>query len=95
MDMMTPKHAKPQPAARFSWDPPEDAYEKDRIKELEGQLAFANETISNLQKQCGRMSKWASEIEANAKDMLAEKDERIAQLEKALIETTIRTYQEV
>ena len=41
---------------------------ENRIKDLEKRLAFANETIRKLQDQCGRMSKWASEIEANAQD---------------------------
>lgn len=40
----------------------------NRIKDLESRLEFANETIRKLQEQCGRMSKWASEIEANAQD---------------------------
>lgn len=58
---------------------------ENRIKELEKKLVFANETIKKLQEQCGRMSKWASEIEANAKDRLAEKDERIAELEAKIV----------
>ena len=45
---------------------------ENRIKDLEKRLAFANETIRKLQDQCGRMSKWASEIEANAEDKLTE-----------------------
>ena len=40
----------------------------NRIRDLESRLEFANETIRKLQEQCGRMSKWASEIEANAQD---------------------------
>ena len=56
----------------------------NRIKELEKKLVFANETIKKLQEQCGRMSKWASEIEAGAQDKLAEKDARIKTLEKAM-----------
>lgn len=45
---------------------------ENRIKDLEKRLAFANETIRKLQDQCGRMSKWASEIEANAEDRITE-----------------------
>ena len=56
----------------------------NRIKELEKKLVFANDTIKKLQEQCGRMSKWASEIEANAQEKLAEKDARIKTLEKAM-----------
>lgn len=44
----------------------------NRIKDLESRLEFANETIRKLQEQCGRMSKWASEIEANAEDKITE-----------------------
>lgn len=56
----------------------------NRIKELEKKLIFANDTIKKLQEQCGRMSKWASEIEANAQEKLAEKDAKIKTLEKAM-----------
>ena len=42
----------------------------NRIRDLESRLEFANETIRKLQEQCGRMSKWASEIEANAEDKM-------------------------
>ena len=56
----------------------------NRIKELEKKLIFANDTIKKLQEQCGRMSKWASEIEANAQDKLAEKDAKIKKLESAM-----------
>ena len=45
-----------------------DEFTENRIKDLESRLAFANETIKKLQEQCSRMSKWASEIEANAQD---------------------------
>ena len=41
-------------------------------KELRKELDFANETIKRLQEQCSRMSKWASEIEANAEDRITE-----------------------
>lgn len=42
----------------------------NRIKDLESRLEFANETIRKLQEQCGRMSKWASEIEAGSEDKI-------------------------
>ena len=41
-------------------------------KELRKELGFANETSKRLQEQCARMSKWASEIEANAEDKITE-----------------------
>lgn len=41
-------------------------------KELKRKLVFAQDTIKKLQEQCSRMSKWASEIEANAQDKLTE-----------------------
>ncbi len=44
----------------------------NRIADLEKRLDFANGTIKKLQEQCGRMSKWASEIEANAEDKITE-----------------------
>ena len=58
---------------------------ENRIKDLEKRLAFANETITKLQEQCGRMSKWASEIEANAQDKLEDKDKEIALRDKAIV----------
>ena len=63
-----------------------EEYLENRIRELEKKLAFANETIKKLQEQCGRMSKWASEIEANAQDRLAEKDAEIKVLQTAVID---------
>ena len=41
-------------------------------RELKRKLVFAQDTIKKLQEQCSRMSKWASEIEANAQDKLTE-----------------------
>ena len=64
---------------------------ENRIKDLESRLEFANETIRKLQEQCGRMSKWASEIEANAKDKLAEKDAEIAVLNEKIAKL-VRLY---
>ena len=63
----------------------------NRIRDLESRLEFANETIRKLQEQCGRMSKWASEIEANAHDKLAEKDAEIAVLNEKIAKL-VRLY---
>lgn len=57
-----------------------EEFEQNRIKGLESRLAFANETIAKLQEQCGRMSKWASEIEANAEDKITELEAENAKL---------------
>ena len=68
-----------------------DEFTENRIKDLESRLAFANETIKKLQEQCGRMSKWASEIEANAEDRLAEKDAEVALLNEKIAKL-VRLY---
>lgn len=47
-----------------------EEFTQNRINDLNSRLEFANETIKKLQEQCGRMSKWASEIEANAQDQV-------------------------
>ena len=62
-----------------------EEFEQNRIKDLESRLAFANETIAKLQEQCGRMSKWASEIEANAEDKLAELEAENAKLRGKIV----------
>lgn len=49
-----------------------EEFNQNRINDLESRLAFANDTIKKLQEQCARMSKWASEIEANAADKVEE-----------------------
>lgn len=49
-------------------------------KELRKELDFANETIKRLQEQCSRMSKWVSEIEANADDKVTELEAENAKL---------------
>ena len=61
-----------------------EEFTANRIRDLESRLEFANETIRKLQEQCSRMSKWASEIEANAQEKIEEKDARIKNLEKAM-----------
>ena len=63
---------------------------ENRIKDLEKRLEFANETIRKLQEQCSRMSKWASEIEANAKDIADTKDDYIKSLEQTIVELAVR-----
>ena len=53
--------------------------------ELKNRLAFSQETITKLQEQCGRMSKWASEIEANAQDEANALRAEIARRNEAII----------
>lgn len=57
----------------------------NRIKDLEKRLAFSQETISKLQKQCSRMSKWVSEIEANAEDRISELEAENAKLRGKIV----------
>ena len=64
---------------------------ENRIKDLEKRLAFANETIRKLQDQCGRMSKWASEIEANAEDKMTELEAENAKLRGKIVKL-VETY---
>ena len=68
-----------------------EEFMENRIKDLESRLAFANETIKKLQEQCSRMSKWASEIEANAQDAIAKKDAEIALLNEKIAKL-VRLY---
>ena len=58
---------------------------KNRINDLEKRLEFANETIKKLQEQCGRMSKWASEIEAGADDKITELEAENAKLRGKIV----------
>lgn len=58
---------------------------QNRIKDLEKRLAFAEETVKNLQTQCSRMSKWASEIEANAEDKITELEAENAKLKGKIV----------
>ena len=62
-----------------------EEFMENRIKDLESRLAFANETIRKLQEQCGRMSKWASEIEANAEDKISELEAENAKLRGKIV----------
>ena len=64
---------------------------ENRIKDLESRLEFANETIRKLQEQCGRMSKWASEIEANAEDKVTELEAENAKLRGKIVKL-VETY---
>ena len=63
----------------------------NRIKDLESRLEFANETIRKLQEQCSRMSKWASEIEANAEDKMTELEAENAKLRGKIVKL-VETY---
>lgn len=53
--------------------------------ELKSRLAFSQETITKLQEQCGRMSKWASEIEAGADDKITELEAENAKLRGKIV----------
>ena len=64
---------------------------KNRINDLEKRLEFANDTIKKLQEQCGRMSKWASEIEANASETITALEEEVA-VRDAKIAKLVRLY---
>lgn len=63
----------------------------NRIRDLESRLEFANETIRKLQEQCGRMSKWASEIEANGEDKMTELEAENAKLRGKIVKL-VETY---
>ena len=68
-----------------------DEFRDNSIRDLRGRLTFAEETIKKLQEQCSRMSKWASEIEANAQDEIAKRDAEIATLKERII-TLVNDY---
>lgn len=68
-----------------------DEFRDNSIRDLRDRLAFAEETIKKLQEQCSRMSKWASEIEANAQDEIAKRDAEIATLKERII-TLVNDY---
>ena len=84
------KHDKRIEASSEEFVKNENAALRKKLAEKDAELAFANETIRKLQEQCSRMSKWASEIEANAQDEIAKKDEYIALLEKALAKEAVK-----
>ena len=62
-----------------------EEFTANRIRDLESRLEFANETIRKLQEQCSRMSKWASEIEANAEDKVTELEAENAKLRGKIV----------
>lgn len=68
-----------------------DEFRGNSIRDLRDRLAFAEETIKKLQEQCSRMSKWASEIEANAQDEIAKRDAEIALLNEKIAKL-VRLY---
>ena len=53
--------------------------------ELKSRLAFSQETITKLQEQCSRMSRWASEIEANGEDRISELEADNAKLRGKIV----------
>ena len=68
-----------------------DEFRDNSIRDLRDRLVFAEETIKKLQEQCSKMSKWASEIEANAHDEIAKKDAEIAVLNEKIAKL-VRLY---
>ena len=68
-----------------------DEFRDNSIRDLRDRLVFAEETIKKLQEQCSRMSKWASEIEANAHDEIAKRDAEIALLNEKIAKL-VRLY---
>ena len=64
---------------------------ENRIKDLEKRLAFSQETITKLPKQCSRMSTWASEIEANGEDRISELEAENAKLRGKIVKL-VETY---
>ena len=68
-----------------------EEFEQNRVKDLESRLEFANETIRKLQEQCSRMSKWASEIEANGEDKVTELEAENAKLRGKIVKL-VETY---
>ena len=64
---------------------------RKKLAEKDAEMAFANETIKKLQEQCSRMSKWASEIEANAEDKVSELEAENAKLRGKIVKL-VETY---
>ena len=63
----------------------ENAALRKKLAEKDAELTFANDTIKKLQEQCGRMSKWASEIEAGADDKITELEAENAKLRGKIV----------
>lgn len=62
-----------------------DEYYRERIKQLESELAFANEAIGKLRAENAKYGRWINSMDANAQDVIAEKDERIEELEAKIV----------
>lgn len=58
---------------------------RKKLAEKDSELTFANETIKRLQEQCSRMSRYASEIEANAEDKITELEAENAKLRGKIV----------
>ena len=84
------KHDKRIEASSEEFVKNENTALRKKLAEKDAEIAFANETIEKLQEQCGRMSKWASEIEANAKEISDTKDAYIKSLEQTIVELAVR-----
>ena len=72
--------------------PSSEEFYRNRIERLEAENAelkdkvvFSQETISKLQTQCSRMSKWTSEIEANAEGKISELEAENAKLRGKIV----------
>ena len=61
-----------------------EEFMNNRIKDLESRLAFANDTASKLKNEVNKYNKWISEIEAAAKDRIAELEEENTMLRKKI-----------
>ena len=80
------KHDKHIEASSEEFLRNENTVLRKKLAEKDAEIAFANETIKKLQEQCSRMSKWASEIEANAQEAVAKKDAEIKVLQTAVVD---------
>ena len=74
------KHDKHIEASSEEFARNENKALRKKLADKDAELAFANETIKRLQEQCGRMSRYASEIEANAEDKRTELEAENAKL---------------
>lgn len=74
------KHDKIVAASSDEFARNENKALRKKLAEKDAELAFANETIRNLQKMCSKMSKSISEVEAERD----ENAERIAHLQMAM-----------
>ena len=61
----------------YKADIPSDEYYRAKIKQLESELAFANETVSKLRDENAKYGRWVNSMDANAQDIIAEKDAEI------------------